>query len=331
MYQFRTFSIDTRIRMARMDNVISTRIKDFAYFGKGAFNMAYFDDTNTQQSNLKYIRKSMKERLLSKEEEQDLAIRWTEHKDEKALHQLINAYGRLVVAMAHKFKHYGLPLSDLIQEGNIGLLEAANRFEPDRDLRFSTYATWWVRSTMQDYVLRNWSIVRTGTTAAQKSLFFNMKRIQAKIAAANENDMMTDDVREEIAHTMGVRLQDVKEMEGRLSGADQSLNHVMGDDSTSEIQDFLADDRSNPEEALEILKDGHTRSKWLAKALGTLSDREQTIIKKRSLSNKVVTLEALGEELGVSKERVRQIENAAHIKMKRSLLQSVGNDTSLLY
>lgn len=293
--------------------------------------MAYFDDTSTQRSNLKYIRKSMKARLLTKEEEHDLAVRWAEHKDEKALHLLINAYGRLVVAMAHKFKHYGLPLSDLIQEGNIGLLEAANRFEPARDLRFSTYSTWWVRSTMQDYVLRNWSIVRTGTTAAQKSLFFNMKRIQAKIAAANENDQMTDSVREKIAHTMGVRLQDVKEMEGRLSGADQSLNFVMGEDSSSEIQDFLADERSNPEEALEIIKDGHTRSLWLAKALGTLTDREQTIIKKRSLSNKVVTLEALGEELGVSKERVRQIENAAHIKMKRSLLQSVGNDTSLLY
>lgn len=290
--------------------------------------MTYQDIPNSENT---YVKKAMNERLLSKEEEQELAIAWVENKNEKALHKLITAYGRLVVAMAHKFKNYGLPLTDLIQEGNIGLLEAANRFEPNRDLRFSTYATWWVRSTMQDYVLRNWSIVRTGTTAAHKSLFFNMKRIQAKIAAANENDSMTDDVRDEIAETMGVRLQDVKEMEGRLSGSDQSLNHVIGDDSNSEIQDFMADDRPNPEESMLIIKDGQTRSQWLAKALGMLNDREQTIIKKRSLSNKAVTLEALGAELGVSKERIRQIETAAHQKMKRSLLQSVGNDTSLLY
>lgn len=293
--------------------------------------MAYFEDTDTRKSELAYIRKSMSAPMLEKDEEQKLAIEWKERGNEKALHNLIRAYGRLVVAMAHKFKHYGLPVSDLIQEGNIGLLEAANRFEPDRDLRFSTYATWWVRSTMQDYVLRNWSIVRTGTTAAQKSLFFNMKRIQAKINAANENEGMSDATRAEIATTLGVRLQDVKEMEGRLNGGDQSLNHTMGEDSESEIQDFLADTRPNPEEAVTILRDGKTRSEWLAKALGTLTDREQTIIKKRSLSNEVVTLEALGAELGVSKERVRQIESSAHEKLKLSLLASADNDVSLLY
>ena len=143
--------------------------------------MAYTDDPLTQKADLAYIKGAMSEKLLEREEEQELARRWRDHRDEAALHQLIRAYTRLVVAMAHKFKHYGLPLGDLMQEGNIGLLEAANRFEPERDIRFSTYASWWIRSTMQDYVLRNWSIVRTGTTAAQKSLFFNFRRLRAKI------------------------------------------------------------------------------------------------------------------------------------------------------
>lgn len=284
--------------------------------------MAYHDDPLTQRADLAYIKGAMAEKLLERQEEQELAIRWRTMRDEKALHHLINAYGRLVVAMAHKFKHYGLPIGDLMQEGQIGLLEAANRFEPEREIRFSTYATWWIRSTMQDYVLRNWSIVRTGTTSAHKSLFFNFRRLRAKIEG-QEGELLNDAARHKIAKELEVKYSDVIEMEQRMNG-DHSLNGVVREDGDAEFQDFLVDDRPNPEEIVTFMKDTATRNKWLAKALGQLNDREQHIVKMRALSNEVVTLEALGHELGVSKERVRQLEARAMEKLKSSLMQQVS-------
>jgi RNA polymerase sigma-32 factor len=282
--------------------------------------MSHIDDQNTQKSNLDYIRSSMSAPMLERGHELDLARRWREQNDERALHELIQSYTRLVVASAAKFRNYGLPMGDLIQEGNIGLMQAANRFEPDRDIRFSTYAAWWIRAAIQDYILRNWSIVRTGTTAAHKSLFFNLRRLRAKIKDGQGEYGLTSDGREQIAKTLGVTVQDVEQMEGRMSGGDQSLNAVIGfDESESEYQDFLADTRPNPEEIVMGMKDSQTRSLWLAKALGQLSDREQQIIKKRHLSYESVTLEDLGKELGVSKERVRQLESRAMEKLKASL------------
>ncbi|MFA5592323.1 MAG: RNA polymerase factor sigma-32 [Micavibrio sp.] len=281
--------------------------------------MAHIDDPHTQKANLDYIRSSMAEPLLEKDHELDLARRWRDKGDEKALHELVRSYTRLVISAASRFRHYGLPMGDLIQEGNIGLMQAANRFEPERELRFSTYANWWIRSAMQDYILRNWSIVRTGTTAAQKSLFFNLRRLRAKIERTKGAEGLNDEDRMKIAKELSVNLKDVEEMEGRMSGVDNSLNAVIGEDGDEEWISFLKDERPNPEDIVIQMKDARTRSQWLAEALSTLSDREQKIIRDRHLQYETVTLEDLGKELGVSKERVRQIEARAMEKLKAGL------------
>lgn len=293
--------------------------------------MAYLDDQSTQRANLDYIRQTMSEPLLEREHEFELARAWREKGDQRALHELVKSYTRLVVAVAAKFKNYGLPMGDLIQEGNIGLMQAANRFEADRDVRFSTYATWWIRASIQDYVLRNWSIVRTGTTSAQKSLFFNMRRLRAKIEGAATERGLTTEGREKIAKTLGVRMQDVEEMEGRMSGGDQSLNATISDDGEEEYQSLLVDTRPNPEDVVIGMKDAQARSKWLNDALKTLSEREQNIIRERHLGYETVTLEDLGKKLGVSKERVRQLEARAIEKLRTSLTARVGHRTADLF
>lgn len=287
--------------------------------------MSYIDDPQTQRANLDYIKSSMSEPMLEKDHEQVLARLWKDKHDEKALHELIRSYTRLVIAMASRFRNYGLPMGDLIQEGNVGLMQAASRFDPDRDVRFSTYASWWIRSSIQDYVLRNWSIVRTGTTAAQKSLFFNLRRLRAKIESKNERLGLDEEGRASIAKDLGVNIRDVKDMEGRLAANDQSLNATIKDDGEDEWQNFLSDDRPNPEEVVIGTKDAQTRSAWLGEALSELSDREQTIIRERHLGYQTVTLEDLGKQLGVSKERVRQLEQRAMDKLKVSMGRHVRN------
>lgn len=291
--------------------------------------MAHIDDHGTQKANLDYIRNSMNEPLLERDHELDLARRWRQDGDEKALHELVRSYTRLVISMASKFRNYGLPLGDLIQEGNIGLMQAANRFEPERELRFSTYATWWIRSAMQDYVLRNWSIVRTGTTAAQKSLFFNLRRLRAQIEASEGREGLDEDGRNKIAAELGVHRRDLDEMERRMSGGDQSLNLRIGEDGDTELQSFLADERPNPEDIVIGMRDAQTRSKWLADALNELSDREQTIIRERHLNQEAVTLEDLGKELGISKERVRQLEQRAMTRLRQSIERNVDDHSDL--
>lgn len=287
--------------------------------------MAYVDDANTQKANLGYIRSSMNEPLLERDHEFELAKKWKENGDERALHELVRSYTRLVIAAAARFKHYGLPMGDLIQEGNLGLMQAANRFEPERDVRFSTYATWWIRASIQDYILRNWSIVRTGTTAAQKSLFFNMRRLRAKIDGAATENGLSSDGRIKIAAALGVRVKDVEDMEGRMNRGDQSLNAMVSDDGEEEFQSFLADTRPNPEEVVTEMKDSQTRSKWLNDALRKLSEREQHIIRERHMNYETVTLEDLGKKLGVSKERVRQLEARAMEKLRDSLSKNPEN------
>lgn len=290
--------------------------------------MAYIDDPQTQRANMTYIRSAMNEPLLEKEHELDLARRWRDERDEKALHELVRSYTRLVVAAAAKFKNYGLPMGDLIQEGNIGLMQAAERFEYERGFRFSTYASWWIRSAIQDYVLRNWSIVRTGTTAAQKSLFFNLRRLRAKIERANGAEGLDDSARAKIAKDLRVKVKDVEDMEQRLFSPDQSLNMKISEDGEDEAIAFLTDNRPNPEDIVIGMKDSQTRSKWLADALSGLSTREQKIIKERHLTYEAVTLEDLGKELGVSKERVRQLEARAMEKLKVSLGQNMTGEIS---
>ncbi|MEQ9489686.1 MAG: RNA polymerase factor sigma-32 [Alphaproteobacteria bacterium] len=291
--------------------------------------MAHIDDPATQRANMSYIRASMKEALLSREDEQDLAKRWRYDGDEDALHRLVRAYTRLVISTATKFRNYGLPMGDLVQEGNIGLMQAAARFDPEREVRFSTYATWWIRSAIQDYVLRNWSIVRTGTTSAQKSLFFNLRRLRARIAEGS-GGLMTDEGRQSISKELKVGIHDVESMEARLSGSDHSLNATVSDMSNDPWQDLLPDERPTPDQVVTCMRDSETRSKWLAAALDELSDREQVIIQERRLVDDGATLEELGRKLGVSKERVRQLETRAMSKLKQAILRNVDRPTDLL-
>ncbi|WP_448190412.1 RNA polymerase factor sigma-32 [Azospirillum sp. sgz301742] len=292
--------------------------------------MAYIDDPETQKANLSFIKASMREPLLTRDHEFDLARRWREQGNERALHELVRAYTRLVVATAARFRNYGLPMGDLVQEGNVGLMQAASRFEPDREVRFSTYAAWWIRSAMQDYILRNWSIVRTGTTAAQKSLFFNLRRLRARIENASAGSGLTREGREWIANELQVDVTEVESMEMRLSASDQSLNAPVADGSDDDWQDFLADQRPSPEEVVIGMRDSRTRSDWLAEALGELSPRERTIIQERRLREEGATLEELGRELGVSKERVRQLEHRALLKLRQSMLKRVEGYEDLL-
>lgn len=296
--------------------------------------MAHLDDPTTQQANLRYIRQAMDEPLLERDHELKLARRWKKKKDEKALHELVRSYTRLVVAIAAKFKNYGLPMGDLIQEGNIGLMEAAARFDPSLENRFSTYATWWIKAQIQDYVLRNWSIVRTGTTAAQKSLFFNLRRLRAQIEGQAARDYLDADAVDEIAKELGVKKSQVVEMESRMNGGDASLNNPIGMEGDSEWQDMLTDAAPNPEEIVTGMRDSATRSSWLNEALGELSARERTIIEERRMGDEVVTLEDLGKQLGISKERVRQLEQRALDKLKASILikvQDAGLEPSSIF
>lgn len=290
--------------------------------------MAHIDDPQTQKANLTFIKASMKEPLLTRDHEFELAHRWRTAGDTAALHELVRAYTRLVVSIAARFRHYGLPVGDLVQEGNVGLMQAAARFEPDRGVRFSTYAAWWIRSAMQDYVLRNWSIVRTGTTAAQKSLFFNLRRLRARIEESS-GAPLTDAGRRKIANELHVELAEVELMDMRLGAADQSLNAPVGDSSEDDWQDFLPDRRPNPEEVVTSTRDGEIRSRWLAEAMGELSSRERAIIRQRRLQEEGATLEELGRELGVSKERVRQLEHRALVKLRQSIRRRTESPADL--
>ncbi len=292
--------------------------------------MAHLDDPETQRANLAFIRNAMKQPLLARDHELDLARRWRDQGDERALHELVRSYTRLVVATASRFRHYGIPMGDLVQEGNVGLMQAAARFEPERDVRFSTYAAWWIRSAMQDHILRNWSIVRTGTTAAQKSLFFNLRRLRAKIAGNPSSEHLSDDARQQIARELDIDAHEVETMEMRLAACDQSLNATVSVEGEGEWQDFLADHRPSPEDVVIGMRDGRMRSKWLAEALGELNPRERQIIAERRLRDEGATLEELGRALGVSKERVRQLENRAMDKLRASMMKRVADGRDLL-
>jgi len=271
-----------------------------------------------------FIRAAMAEPLLERDEESELARLWRDEGDERALHKLTRAHMRLVVSVAAKYKRYGLPMADLIQEGNIGLMKAAERFDPEREVRFSTYVTWWIRSCVQDYVLRNWSIVRTGTTSAQKSLFFNLRRLRAQIGDV-DNAGLTPENRTKIATELGVPERDVEAMAERLSAVDRSLNAAVGDEENAQWQDFLEDDAPVPEAVVMQRRDRERRKALLDDAMQALNERERFIIAERRLSEDGSTLEALGKVLGISKERVRQIETAGLNKLKSALIDRVGD------
>ncbi len=268
-------------------------------------------------------RKAMKAELLDAETEAMLAYAWRDHRDEQALHRLITAYMRLAISMASKFRRYGAPMNDLIQEASLGLMKAAEKFDPDRGVRFSTYAVWWIKASIQDYVMRNWSMVRTGSTSSQKSLFFNMRRVQARIereAAARGEHLDPVALREAVAAEIGVPIADVEMMEGRLSGSDFSLDATQSSDEEGRSWvEALADDSEQAAERVEHNHDTHTLRQWLYSALNALNERERFIVRERKLREDPRTLESLGEELGLSKERVRQLEAAAFAKMRKNL------------
>ena len=280
--------------------------------------MAAFASQAIERGNRRYANAVMQAPVLEKEHEFELARRWREDKDEAALHELIEAYARFVLRIAWKFKGYGLPVGDLVQEGNIGLMEAAQRFDPSHDARFSTYASWWIMAAIQDHILRNTSIVRVATTPAQRRPFFNLRKVRAQLATGPDGTL-TDEDRERVADRLQVKPADVVRMEAHLGGADNSLNASFGEEDDLEFQDLLEDDGPNPEDITAWQHDGAVRSAWLEDALDTLGDRERQIIVRRFLSEDKDTLAEIGESFGVSKERIRQIEAKALGKLKTAL------------
>lgn len=274
-------------------------------------------------------RTAMKAELLDAETELKLAYAWRDERDEAALHRLITAYMRLAISMAAKFKRYGAPMNDLIQEAGLGLMKAADKFDPDRGVRFSTYAVWWIKASIQDYVMRNWSMVRTGSTSSQKSLFFNMRRVQARLereAAQSGETLDKHQLRQLISTEVGVPLHDVEMMEGRLSGSDFSLNATQStDEEGREWIDALEDESAQAAETVEHSHDLETLREWLLKSMQGLNERERFIVRERKLLDQPRTLESLGNELGLSKERVRQLEAAAFAKMRKAL-QNESNE-----
>ena len=284
--------------------------------------------TRTQGS---VAHKAMAAELLDAETELALARAWRDHGDEAALHRLVTAYMRLAISMAAKYRRYGASMNDLIQEAGVGLMKAASKFDPDRGVRFSTYAVWWIKASIQDYVMRNWSLVRTGSTSSQKSLFFNMRRVRAKLEREHEGAglaMTSEEMRRGIAEELGCPLRDVEMMEARLAGSDFSLNAQQSGEEGREWVETLEDDGPVPEERVSRDSDIVTARKWLLDALGALTEREKMIIAARKISDDPETLESLGTKLGLSKERVRQLEAQALRKMKKRLEARYGDAVS---
>ncbi len=277
--------------------------------------MAQVSQPPLDEGSRRYISAAMDAPYLEREHEFALARRWREEGDAEALHELVFAYARFVIKIASRFRGYGLPLADLVQEGNVGLMEAAARFDPDRHVRFSTYASWWVIAAIQEYILRNASIVRIGTTAAQKSLFFNLRRLRAQLAE-NPDGPMSEADRHRIADELSVPVAAVERMEAHLARPDQSLNASIGQDEGDAFQDFLVDSGPSPEEIATAHHDASVRAGWIDEALAELTPREREIIAKRFLDDEPSTLAELGARMGVSKERIRQIEAKALGKLR---------------
>ena len=291
--------------------------------------MGYVDDSLSMRAHTRFVRSAMRSPLLSREHEQRLARAWRDEGDVAAKQELVEAHIRQVVSAAARFRAYGLPISDLMQEGMIGLLEATNRFDPDREIRFSTYAIWWIRSSIQDHVLRNWSLVRVGTTTAQKQLFFGLRRMREQIEKANGRPL-DDSGRAEIARRVGTDIAMVQRMESRLGGPDRSLDLPQGEDGELDPMSRIVDHRPDPEAVTMAQIDGEVRSQWLHEAIGDLNEREQIIIRTRRLSDEGSTLAEIGEMLGISKERVRQIESRALDKLRTSILERADYPDDLL-
>jgi RNA polymerase sigma-32 factor len=267
----------------------------------------------------RYLAEIRKFPMLEKDQEFMLAKRWQEHEDSDAAHQLVTSHLRLVAKIAMGYRGYGLPIAEVISEGNVGLMQAVKKFDPDKGFRLATYAMWWIRASIQEYILRSWSLVKMGTTAAQKKLFFNLRRMKSQMRALDEGDLRPDQV-EEIATKLGVTDDDVISMNRRLSGPDASLNAPMRADGEADWQDWLADDDADDaEEELAESDEFSMRMTLLQEAMGALNEREQNIIQERRLTEEPKTLEDLAQVYGVSRERIRQIEVRAFEKLQNEM------------
>ncbi len=265
-----------------------------------------------------YLQEIRKFPMLSAEEELALSLRWRDRQDLAAAHQLVTSHLRLVAKMAMGYRGYGLPVGELIGEGNVGLMQAVQRFDPDRGFRLATYAMWWIRAALNEYVLRSWSLVKMGTTAAQKKLFFNLRRLKGQMKAINDGDLKPEQV-SAIAKALAVPEQDVVSMNQRLAAPDYSLNTLVGEDKETQWQDWLADERDGPEVVLAEQEEASGRAALLSNALKTLKERERHILSERRLKDNPKTLEELSQDYGVSRERIRQIEARAFEKLQKAM------------
>ncbi|HKX64888.1 MAG TPA: RNA polymerase sigma factor RpoH [Rhizomicrobium sp.] len=266
----------------------------------------------------RYLTEIRKFPLLSPEDEYMFAKRWKEHEDPEAARRLVTSHLRLVAKIAMGYRGYGLPVSEIVSEGNVGLMQAVKRFDPDKGFRLATYAMWWIRASIQEYVLRSWSLVKMGTTAAQKKLFFNLRKAKNNIGAIEEGDL-TPDHTTKLADQLGVTETEVTEMNRRLSGGDASLNAPLRSESESEWQDWLADDTADQETRMAEREEMGDRHELLVSAMKDLTDRERDILQARRLQDEPATLEELSQKYGVSRERVRQIEVRAFEKLQRGM------------
>jgi RNA polymerase sigma-32 factor len=251
-----------------------------------------------------------------------LAKRWREHGDREAAHKLVTSHLRLVAKIAMGYRGYGLPIGEVVSEGNVGLMQAVKRFEPDKGFRLATYAMWWIRASIQEYILRSWSLVKMGTTANQKRLFFNLRKAKSQISALDEGDLRPDQVKL-IAHKLGVSERDVTDMNRRMSG-DASLNAPLRQEGEGEWQDWLVDDSASQESLLAEREESDNRLQALRSALGVLNERERRIFEARRLADDPITLESLSDEFGISRERVRQIEVRAFEKVQAAVKSGVA-------
>lgn len=275
------------------------------------------------ENNLsRYLQEIRRFPLLTAEEELDLSRRWRKNEDRKAAHRLVTSHLRLVAKIAMSYRGYGLPVSELISEGNIGVMQAVRRFDPERGFRLATYAMWWIRAAMQEYILHSWSLVKMGTTAAQKKLFFNLRRLKGQMQAFDEGDLKPEQV-QHVSKTLGVPEHDVVSMNQRLSSPDHSLNAPLRADGEREWQDWLVDDQETQEETLAKSEELNGRKALLAEAMKNLNDRERHILTERRLKEDPSTLEELSHQYHVSRERIRQIEARAMEKIQKAMASAV--------
>ena len=268
---------------------------------------------------------SKKAEILEKSDEFQLINDWRDNRNPRSLQKILNAYLRLAVSYARKYSSYGLAIDDLIHEGVLGIMHALDKFDTSKDFRLSTYASWWIRASIQDYILKNWSVVRTGSTASQKALFFNLKKIKQKINDVSREYMGQSEINE-VSKMLNVKSIEVQNMESRLTGGDLHLNQKFDNETENDLMSLLADDRMNPEEVFEEHNDKKIKKKFINAAIDSLNNREKTIIRLRKFREKSVTLDEIGNMLKISKERVRQIETKALEKLKKAILEISQQD-----